>query len=93
MRFIGASLLHVVSSGILGSALAYSFYKRRARRVSAGLHGLFWATLFHAGFNILILYRGDRGLAAAFVAVWVGVVALLWTFEHIKALRPPASRL
>lgn len=88
MRFIGASLLHVVSSGILGSALAYSFYKNRSRKVSAWFHGLFWAVFFHAGFNILILFKADQGLSAAFIAVWLGVVALLWTFERIKTLRP-----
>ncbi|MBX4206217.1 PrsW family intramembrane metalloprotease [Candidatus Parcubacteria bacterium] len=86
MRFIGASLLHVVSSGILGGFLAYSFYKSRKRRMRAAMKGLFWAALFHASFNLLILYRGDTGLTAAFVAVWIGAIGLLWTFERVKAI-------
>jgi RsiW-degrading membrane proteinase PrsW (M82 family) len=93
MRFIGASLLHVVSAGIVGASLAYSFYQSRARKVAAFVYGLLGATLFHASFNLLILYRGRAGLTAAFLAVWVGVVALLWTFERVKALRAPRTGL
>ena len=86
MRFIGASLLHVVSSGIMGAYISFSFYKRRAGKRRAAMKGLFWATLFHAGFNLLILYKEEMGLMAAFVAVWIGVAVLLWTFEKIKGI-------
>ncbi len=88
MRFIGASLLHVVSSGIMGAFMSYSFYQSRASKRRAILKGLFWATAFHALFNLLILYKEQAGLTAAFLAVWVGVVVLLWTFERIKAIAP-----
>jgi RsiW-degrading membrane proteinase PrsW (M82 family) len=93
MRFVGASLLHVVSSGITGAFLSYSFYKSKRHKWRAVFHGLFWATLFHASFNLLILYKNQAGLTAAFLAVWVGVVVLLWTFERVKALRPPLTGL
>src|SRR3989344_644465 len=33
LRFIGASLLHVVSSGIVGFSLAFSFYKSKKEHV------------------------------------------------------------
>lgn len=93
MRFVGASLLHVVSSGILGAFISFSFYRSRRRKWRAAFSGLAWATLFHASFNLLILYKNQAGLTAAFLAVWVGVVALLWTFERIKALRPQVAGL
>jgi RsiW-degrading membrane proteinase PrsW (M82 family) len=93
MRFIGASLLHVVSSGIVGAFLSYSFYEGKRKKWRAALQGLLWATLFHASFNLLILYKSQAGLTASFLAVWVGVVFLLWTFERVKALRPPLSGL
>lgn len=88
MRFIGASLLHVVSSGILGAYMSYAFYQSRAKKMRAILKGLIWATIFHASFNLLILYKEDWGIIAAFLAVWVGVVVLLWTFERVKAIAP-----
>ncbi len=88
MRFIGASLLHVVSSGILGTFMSYSFYKSRKKKVRAIIKGLIWATAFHALFNLLILYKEQAGLTAAFLAVWVGVIVLLWIFEKVKAIAP-----
>lgn len=86
LRFVGASLLHVVSSGIVGATIAKAFYKPRAKKMRAVFRGLFWAIGFHAFFNLLILEGGDRGMTMAFVAVWIGVVALLWTFERVKAI-------
>lgn len=93
MRFIGASLLHIVSSGIVGSFLAFAFYQSRIRRRAAAVTGLVWASLFHAAFNLLILYRDEQGLSTAFAAAWVGAVFLLWIFERAKALRPAQDGL
>jgi RsiW-degrading membrane proteinase PrsW (M82 family) len=88
LRFIGASLLHVVSSGLVGAALSASFYKLKGRRLKVILTGLGGAILFHTGFNALILLFAEKGLVAAFIAVWLGVIWLLWAFEKSKAVAP-----
>lgn len=88
LRFIGASLLHVVSSGIVGVSLALSFYQSGARKflkVSLGFSG---AILFHLLFNVLIIGMGDAGATIAFSLVWLGVVALLLAFERVKRIAP-----
>lgn len=89
MRFIGASLLHVVSSGIVGTALAFTFYKPGFKRLFYFLIALTLAIGFHTGFNILIIYWDSLGTAVAFISVWVSVIALLLTFEKIKTIASP----
>lgn len=88
LRFVGASLLHVVSSGLVGASLSFSFYTLRASRMKIILTGLLLAVIFHTGFNALILLWAEQGLVAAFIAVWLGVIWLLWAFERSKSVAP-----
>ena len=89
LRFIGASLLHVVSSGTLGFLLAVGFYKRgRIKRIDAGL-GLLAAIVLHALFNLFILKSEGNSLTmfAVFAFVWLAVILLLIGFEKVKQLK------
>lgn len=86
LRFIGASLLHVVSSSIVGVALALSFYQSRRKRVFLVSSALILAIAFHTGFNLSIIHGGDPGAMIAFALVWLGVIALLLLFEKVKTI-------
>lgn len=88
LRFIGASLLHVVSSGFIGVALSFTFYKPWAR-LATGLWAFAAAVLFHALFNMILISMGGLGTLVAFTMVWIGAVFLLWAFEKAKSIRPP----
>src|SRR3989338_6456029 len=46
LRFIGAGLLHVVSSGIIGVSLAFSFYKPRKKRVTFSIFSFIFFVSF-----------------------------------------------
>jgi RsiW-degrading membrane proteinase PrsW (M82 family) len=87
MRFIGASLLHVVSSGIVGASLSFSFYRSRPKRTATVTTGLVLAIVFHFLFNLFILQMGGNGTLIAFMGVWVGVAGLLWAFEKAKTVK------
>ncbi|OHA89101.1 MAG: hypothetical protein A3C70_02165 [Candidatus Zambryskibacteria bacterium RIFCSPHIGHO2_02_FULL_43_14] len=86
LRFIGASLLHVVSSGFVGVSLAFSFYKPRKTRIISTFIVLILAIIFHTGFNLAIIHWGNIGAIFAFGLVWTGVVALLVLFERAKRI-------
>lgn len=92
LRFIGASLLHVVASGIVGSALAFSFYKPRRTRVLAWIFGLMLAILVHLGFNLLIILKGGGAMMSAFIVVWILVMWLMWAFERAKSIAPSTEQ-
>ena len=87
LRFIGASLLHVLSSGLIGASLGFSFYKPLRTRIRTVSLAMLGAIIFHTTFNILILKWGDVGTMISFLSVWAGIVLLLLAFEMVKALR------
>lgn len=86
LRFIGASLLHVVSSGIIGVSLAFSFYKPKKERIIFAFLALILAVAVHTGFNLAIIRWSNSGAMFAFALVWIGVAVLLWAFEKAKTI-------
>jgi RsiW-degrading membrane proteinase PrsW (M82 family) len=89
LRFVGASLLHVVSSGTLGFFLALGFYKRGGVKKVDAFIGLIAAIVLHALFNLFIL-KGEGNSAytlTVFAFVWLAVILLLIGFEKVKQLK------
>lgn len=87
LRFIGATLLHVLSSGVIGLALAFTFYgSKKAKRLGA-FFGVILAIALHALFNFFILNTPEEHLLKTFAVVWLGVVAMLAGIEFVKRIR------
>ena len=84
LRFIGATLLHTLSSAVIGCALALSFHRHRSVRHHYLAIGALGAILLHALFNLLIISSNGRALFPVFASVWAGMVALIILFEKIK---------
>lgn len=92
-RFLGASLLHIVSSSAIGVMLGLSFYKRSATRKIFLLIGLGLAVILHTLFNLFII-KLESEIFLVFTGVWVLIIVLIVLFEKIKSLkwsreRPP----
>ena len=88
LRFVGATLLHLLSSATIGVALALAFYKPRRVKVLYGVVGVILAILLHSSFNFLILNTPTTDILRTFVLVWIGVVVLLAVIEFVKRIRP-----
>ncbi|HEY9586381.1 MAG TPA: PrsW family glutamic-type intramembrane protease [Candidatus Paceibacterota bacterium] len=84
MRFVGASLLHTVSSAFIGACMALTFYKAKFTKRFAIFVGLVGAIALHALFNIFIMKGSDGTTAAAFGFVWILIIALMLVFEKVK---------
>ncbi len=87
LRFIGATLLHTLSTGVIGIALAFSFNKPRRKQIINISMAFVLAVAIHTFFNLFLVYGNNLGTPIAFAAVWAGVSVLLLFFERIKALR------
>lgn len=87
LRFIGASVLHIAASSIVGAAGAFFFYRGRRAREIAIFVGLALAVALHAGFNLIINQQTDRSLFGAFLLAWAAIVVVLAVFEKIKRLK------
>lgn len=90
LRFIGASLMHVLSSSVIGCSFALAFYEERTKKIAYATAGVILAIVLHAIFNSLILSGGEENLLLVFLALWVGVVFLLLALERVKVVTRPA---
>ncbi len=88
LRFVGATLLHVLSSAVIGVALALSFYKSRKLKVRYAVVGVILAAALHSLFNFLILNTPEEHLLRTFGLVWLGLIVLLGLLEYIKRIHP-----
>jgi len=84
MRFIGATLIHVSSSAVVGFALALAFFQKKSSRIEHIIFGLFIATLLHTIFNLFIINRQALHTIGALILVWIGTLILFFLFEKIK---------
>jgi len=73
IRGIGATLLHALSSGLVG------FYWMRKRLIE----GLFFATVLHGVFNFLILKLGGVEIYASLMLLFVALI-IFHDFEILK---------
>lgn len=92
LRFVGATLLHVLSSAVIGVMLGLSFYKRGSTRRWYALTGVILAAALHATFNFLILNTPQEHLLRTFGLVWLGLIVLLAMLEYIKRIHPVVKK-
>ena len=93
LRFIGATLLHVLSSAAIGVALGLSFYKSKAAKRMYAFFGVILAILLHSAFNFLILNTPEEHLLRTFGFVWIGLIVLLAVLEYVKRIHPKVKKI
>ena len=84
LRFIGATLLHTLSSATVGIAMALSFYKKASVRRMAALLGVILAIFLHTLFNFFILGSDGGATFWIFLFIWFGIVVMLFMTEEVK---------
>lgn len=87
LRFIGASLIHIMCSAIIGIMLGLAFYKSCKQKIIYAIVGIIIAIVLHTSFNLFIISRAPGNIFFVFGAVWLGIVVLLLLFEKVKHLR------
>jgi RsiW-degrading membrane proteinase PrsW (M82 family) len=87
-RFIGATLLHVATSGTIGIALALTYYHTTMeKRLWLGL-GLVAAVVLHTAFNFFIIVSEGSYLYQIFIGLWTFILGMLLVCEKIKRMAP-----
>lgn len=82
MRFIGATLVHVASSSLLGVFMAFSYFFKPELKQRYFIVGLIISVALHALFNLSII--NGNGVFVTFAAVWLVVLVIIILFEKIK---------
>jgi len=88
LRFVGASLLHIMSSATIGVFMALAYYKSHAKKKMYLFFGIVLAIVLHTSFNLFIINKAGGNIFFIFGLVWVGIILLLLMFEKIKSEKP-----
>lgn len=88
LRFIGATILHTISSIIVGAAIAFSFYAPRTIKFVSVTIGIIIASLLHAYFNLSIIDSdGTLRTLLIFSQFWAGIVGVIVLLQIVKRVK------
>jgi len=88
MRFLGATLVHAISSACVGFTFGYMFYSNKVNKFLALIVGLIAGIAIHSAFNISIIGADSINVLKTFGWVWGAVIVMIIMFEELKAVRP-----
>jgi RsiW-degrading membrane proteinase PrsW (M82 family) len=83
MRFIGATLLHISASAIIGIFMSYSYYNSKKIKFNFLVSGFILSVALHSIFNSFIINSGTFTLVG-FSLVWFSIIIIILIFENIK---------
>lgn len=90
-RFVGATLLHIIASGVIGIFIGFVFFgKPRAKKIAIAM-GILLATLLHTAFNSFIILGGEKVLWVI-GSLWIGLFLVIIILERIKKIKRIKSR-
>jgi RsiW-degrading membrane proteinase PrsW (M82 family) len=84
LRFIGASLLHVAASALIGFSIGFSIGKETWKRWVYLFTGLASAFALHTAFNYFIMVTEGKSLFNIFALLWAVIAVIIVLFEKIK---------
>jgi RsiW-degrading membrane proteinase PrsW (M82 family) len=91
LRFMGAALIHTLSSAVVGFMIALTFYRAYWMQFLSLCTGLVLAIVLHALFNHHIIASSGASTAVVFFSVWLGIIALFGLFERAKLITRPQT--
>ncbi|KKT81379.1 MAG: hypothetical protein A2V96_02440 [Candidatus Yonathbacteria bacterium RBG_16_43_6] len=95
LRFLGATILHTVSSAFVGIALAFSFSASRFIKSIVITIGLLVAILLHTHFNLSIIEAyGTINILSVFSQYWaviIGIIILIGIIKYINTRKQTCS--
>ncbi len=86
LRFLGSTLLHTVSSGIIGIALGLSFFMEKFNKKIYLFIGLISAIALHSIFNFFIMEGNGSEFLKVFAFLWVATIINLLFFEKLRRM-------
>jgi RsiW-degrading membrane proteinase PrsW (M82 family) len=86
LRFLGSTLLHTVSSGIIGLAIGLSFYLGKLQKQFYLIIGLLVAISLHSAFNFFIMNNNGSDFLKVFAFLWVATIINLLLFEKLRRM-------
>lgn len=86
LRFLGSTLLHTVSSGILGIALGISLHLGNWKKEWHLFVGFLLAITLHSAFNFFIIRNDGNDFLKVFAFLWVVTIIVMLLFEKVRRM-------
>lgn len=86
LRFLGSTLLHSITSGIIGISLGLSFYMNDFLKKYYLVLGLVVATALHTIFNFFIINNKGSEFLKTFAFLWVVSIIIMLLFEKLRRM-------
>lgn len=86
LRFMGATLLHIAASAIVGASIAYSFFHKEKYRHNV-IGGVILASVLHFIFNYFIIRSNGSQILKIFIPLWIALVLMIFFFERVKKIK------
>lgn len=86
LRFLGATLLHTISSGTIGIAIGISFYMGGFKRSWHVFIGFLLAIALHSAFNFFIIRNDGSDFLKVFAFLWVVTIIVMLLFEKVRRM-------
>jgi RsiW-degrading membrane proteinase PrsW (M82 family) len=86
LRFLGATLLHSVTSGLVGAAIGLAYFKSRSTKFFYGIVGMCGAICLHSVFNFFIMKNNGENFLQVFGFLWVTAIIIMLLFEKLRRM-------
>lgn len=87
LRFLGATFLHALSSGIFGIFLAFSFFKLE-RKKEYTIGGLTASVLLHAIYNFSIIkLESFLRVGIIVISFFISILFIIFSFRKLKKMK------
>ena len=86
LRFLGSTLLHSVSSGIVGISIGLAFFRDQGTRTFNLLFGIAAAIALHSVFNFFIMKNNGENFLQVFGFLWVVTIIIMLLFEKLRRM-------
>jgi RsiW-degrading membrane proteinase PrsW (M82 family) len=86
LRFLGSTLLHTISSGMIGIFIGISFFMREFKKIWFLGFGFAVATALHSAFNFFIIQNDGNDFLKVFAFLWVVTIIVMLLFEKVRRM-------
>ena len=86
LRFLGATLLHSIASGIIGISIGLSLHLNGWKMKLCPFIGLVVAIALHSAFNFFIIRDNGNDFLKVFAFLWVVTIIVILLFEKVRRI-------
>ena len=86
LRFLGSTLLHSVTSGLIGISIGLAFFKSLGTKIFYGFFGILSAIALHSVFNFFIMEKNGENFLQVFGFLWVVTIIIMLLFEKLRRM-------